>query len=149
MYDAANLMKSRGSLGALISTVTPFSRSASTRTVSAKRLGSGTEYLKRIAGLPAGTLPVIVTVCVPFAFRASTLQRISGSESGFPVVARLTKVTYEVAGDDLKTTGAPSAAPGPTVTSTMLSFTTIGDMTTPVPSSRSEERRVGKGGRSR
>src|SRR5256884_6802399 len=107
MYDAANLMKSRGSL---ISTVTPFSRSASTKTVSAKRLGSGTEYLKRIAGLPAGKLPVIVIVCVPFAFRASPLQRISGSESGFPVVARFTNVTYEVAGDGLETTGAHSVA---------------------------------------
>src|SRR5438874_10129655 len=110
MYDAANLMKSLGSLGPLISTVTPFSRSASTKTVSAKRLGSGTEYLKRIAGLPAGKLPVIVIVCVPLAFRASPLQRISGSESGFPVVARFTNVTYEVVGDGLKTTGAPSVA---------------------------------------
>src|SRR5439155_5666443 len=132
MYDAANLMKSRGSPGVPISTVTPFSRSASTKTVSAKRLGSGTEYLKRIAGLPAGKVPVIVTVCMPLAFRASPLQRISGSESGFPVVARFTNVTYEVAGDDLKTAGAPSAGPGLIETSTMLSFTTIGDMTTPV-----------------
>src|SRR3989440_12571213 len=112
MYDAANLMKSRGSLGPLISTVTPFSRSASTKTVSAKRLGSGTAYLKRIAGLPAGKVPVIVTVCIPAEFRASPLQRISGSESALPVVARFTKVTYEVVGDGLKIMGAPSAAPG-------------------------------------
>ena len=78
---------------------------------------------------------------MPLAFRASPLQRISGSESGFPVVARFTNVTYEVAGDDLKTAGAPSAGPGLIETSTMLSFTTIGDMTTPVPSSRAPSRK--------
>src|SRR5207253_9006178 len=109
MDDAASLTKSRVSHGALISTVTPFSRSASTKTVSAKRLGSGTAYLKRIAGLPAGKVPVIVTVCIPAEFRASPLQRISGSESAFPVVARFTKVTHEVVGDGLKSTGATSA----------------------------------------
>src|SRR5437667_12807823 len=124
MYDAANLAESPGSPGVPISTVTPFSRSASTKTVSAKRLGSGTEYLKRIAGLPAGKVPVIVTVCMPLAFRASPIQRISGSESGFAVVARFTNVTYEVAGDGLKPTGAPSVAAGPMVTETKLYFKT-------------------------
>src|SRR5207237_8770433 len=126
MDDAANLTNSPGSSGPLISTVTPCSRSAPTKTVSAKRLGSGTAYLKRIAGLPAGKLPVIVTVCIPAEFRASPLQRISGSESAFPVVAPFTKVTYEVVGDGLNTTGAPSTAPGPIGTFTLFSFSSRG-----------------------
>jgi len=53
------------------------------------------------------------------------------------VVAWFTKRTYAVTGEGVTTTASPGAAPGATVTSTRLSFTATGEMTTPVPSSRS------------
>jgi hypothetical protein len=87
--------------------------------------------------LPAGIVPVTVTVCMPSGPAESCAQRISGCESGAPVVARLTKRTYAVSGAGVTTTGSPGAAPGATVTSTRLSFTAIGEITTLVPSSRS------------
>src|ERR1041384_6228196 len=113
----------------------PFSRSASVSRTSAKRLGDGTTYLKRIGGWPKGKLPEISTFCVPSGFGCLATKVMFGSESGFPVVVRLVNVTYEVTGDDVNLTGPPCAQ-GVTITSMMLSLTTIGDMTTPVPSSR-------------
>ena len=61
-YDAARAERSRNPGSG--STSTPFSRKASVKTVSAKRVGDGTTYLKRIGDLPAGKLPEIVTFCL-------------------------------------------------------------------------------------
>src|SRR5690349_8046216 len=96
------------------STSTPFSRRLSVNTVSAKRVGDGTTYLKRIGDLPAGKLPAIVTFCLPSEPAGLPVKRMSGSESALPVFARFTKVTYEVVGDEVKASGAPSLAPGVT-----------------------------------
>ena len=78
---------------------------------------------------------MIVTVWLPAASRTSALKSIVASLFGGPVVARLTNVTYGVAGETAIDTGSPAFAPGVTVTSTTLSLTTIGDTTTPVPPS--------------
>src|SRR6185437_12397074 len=101
------------------------------------RVGSSTGQLNRTPGLPAGTVPVTTTMCEPSGAVLSDAQLMLGTESATLVVAWFTNRTYRVSGETCSATASPGVVPGATVTSTTLSLTTMGEITTPVPSSRS------------
>src|SRR2546423_10983960 len=87
--------------------------------------------------LSAGKLPEIVTACVPSGSVTSDDQVMLGCFPAGPVVDLFTNLTYGDDGVTCTVVVAPACGPAPIVRSTRLSLTMTGEITTPVPSSRS------------
>jgi len=81
-------------------------------------------------------LPETTTVRWPDGSRLSVLISTVAGEPAAPVVTRFTIRAYRVSGRMSTVARPPAVTAGVTTRSTMLSFTTIGAMVTPEPSSR-------------
>ena len=114
----------------------PRSMSARVNARTANSVGSSTTTFITLGAASAAYAPITRTLACPLESRR-IMRRSDDAECGAPVTTSLDTVNSPSSGETRMVAGSPGLLPALISRSMTLSFTTIGEMTTPVPSSRS------------